>query len=112
MLATGCRAVHHVSAGIYEESRNRKTQRGDVPDADLRRADHGDALADTEARRGAFPARAREESGGADSRERSDWDGPCDGTGGDAADSAGPRRNDVCGLFAARSGGNGALPDE
>src|SRR2546425_1362456 len=90
MLAAGRRAVYHVSAGVHEESGNGEAQRGDVPDAGLRRMHHGNALADAEARGRAFSAGAGEKSRRTDSGERGDRDRSRDGPGGDAADSAGP----------------------
>src|SRR6266446_8747185 len=101
MLAAGWRALHHISFGIYKESRDRETKCRDVPDAGLRRADDGNALADAETRSGAFSASQGEESRRQNSSERGDWRRSGDGTGGDAADSTGPRRDDVCRVLAA-----------
>src|SRR6266446_9226769 len=112
MLAAGWRAVHYVSAGIYEESGDRKAERGDVPHADLRRADDGNALADAEAWSGAFSSGEGEESRRQNSGERGDWRRSGDGAFRDAADSAGPRRDDVCGLPAARTSRDGDLRDQ
>src|SRR5712691_11093177 len=112
MLATGWREIHYVSAGVYAQSGNGEAQRGDVSHAGVRRADHRDALADAEAWRGAFSSRAGGESGWADFGGRSDRSRSVHGAGGDAADSAGPGRNDVRGILAARAGGDGSVRDE
>src|SRR5229473_2593906 len=112
MLATGWREIHYVSAGVYAQSGNGEAQRGDVPHAGVRRADHGNALADAKAWRGAFSARARGESGGADTGGGGDWGRSGHGAGGDAADSAGSGRDDVRGILAARAGGDGSVRDE
>jgi len=96
-------AVHHISFGVYEESGDRKAKCRDVPHAGLRRADDGDALADAEARGGTFPRGESEESRRQDSCERGDWRRPGDGASGDAADSSGPRRDDVCRAFCGAS---------
>src|SRR5256885_8853232 len=61
MLAAGWRTLHHISFGVYNESRDRETKCRDVPDAGLRRADDGNALADAETRSGAFSASERSE---------------------------------------------------
>jgi len=90
MLAAGWRAVHYISAGVYEESGDREAERGDVPDAGLRRADDGNALADAETRGGTFSAGAGEKSRGENSRKCSDWSRPGHDVGRNAADSAGP----------------------
>src|SRR6266436_6241608 len=105
MLAAGWRTIHNVSAGVYEESGDREAERGDVPDADLRRAHHGNALADAEAWGGTFSAGEGEEPRRQNSGERGDWGRSSHSAGGDAADSAGPGRNDVRGISAARAGG-------
>src|SRR5579859_1982100 len=109
MLAAGRRAVYYVSAGVHEKSGDGEAERWNVPDAGVRRADDGNALADAEAWRGTFSASAREKSGGKNCGERGDWRGPGDDAGGDAADSAGFGRDDVRGIFAARAGGNGGV---
>src|SRR5437667_4867008 len=109
MLAAGWRALHHISFCVYKESRDRETECGDLPDAGLRRADDGNALADAETRSGAFSASEGEESRRQNSSMRGDWRRSGDGTGGNAANSTGPRRNDVRGLLAARAGGDCAL---
>src|SRR5271163_1565174 len=103
MLAAGWRTVHYVSVGVYEESGDGEAQRGDVPHAGVRRANHRNALADAETWGGAFSCGAGGESGGADCGIRGNWSGPGHGAGGDAADSAGFRRNDVRGIFAERA---------
>src|SRR2546423_15090303 len=112
MLAPGWRALHHISFGVYEESGERKAKCWDVPDAGLRRADDGNALADAETRSGTFSASASEESRSKDSSKRSDWRRSGNGAGRDAADSTGPRRDDVRRILAARACGNGALRDK
>src|SRR5229473_6977979 len=109
MLAAGWGTLHYLSTGVYEKSRDGQTECRDVPDAGLRRADDRNALADAEARGGAFSASEGEESRRQNSGKRGDWGRSGDGAGGNAADSAGPRRDDVCGLLAARAGGNGDL---
>src|SRR5258708_37197444 len=112
MLAAGWRTIHHISAGVYEESGDGEAERGDVPDAGLRRADDGNALADAETWGGTFSTSASEESRRQNSRERGDWRRSSNGAGRNAADSTGPRRNDVCRVPAARAGGDGDLRDE
>src|SRR6266436_6379260 len=112
MLAAGWRPVHHVSAGVYAQSGDREAQRGDVSHAGVRPADHGDALADAEAWRGAFSSRSGGESGWTDTGGGGDWGGSGNGAGGDAADSTGFGRDDVRGIFAAGLGGDGPVRDE
>src|SRR5260370_39610667 len=96
MLAAGWRTSHYVSGGVYEEYGNREAKRGNVPDAGLRRAHHGDALAEAEAWSRTFSAGEGKKPGRQDSSERGDWGRSGDGAGGDVADTARPGRNDVC----------------
>src|SRR5882672_4069879 len=112
MLAAGWRTLYHVSTRIYQESGNGEAQRGDVPHASLRRADDWNALANAETWRGAFSAGAGRESGRAHPRSSGDRRRAGDGAVRHAADSAGPRRNDVRWLLAARARGDGDLRDE
>ena len=69
MLAAGCRAVHHLAAGVHAQSGDGQAQRGRLSHAGVRRAHHRHALADAKARRGTFSARARRES----ARAASTW---------------------------------------
>src|SRR6267378_8072216 len=112
MLATGWRAVHYVSTGVYEESGDGEAERGNVPHADLRRADDRHALANTKAWGGAFSSGEGEESRRQNSGECGDWRRSGDGAFRDAADSAGPRRDDVCWLLAARTSRDDDLRDQ
>src|SRR2546421_13019348 len=107
MLAAGWRTLHHISFGVYNESRDRETKCRDVPDAGLRRADDGNALADAETRSGAFSASEGEESRRQNSSKRGDWRRSGDGTGGNGADSPRPPRKEGGGRFGARGGGEG-----
>src|SRR6266851_3173864 len=106
------RKVYYVSDGVYAQSRDREAQRGDVPHAGLRRTDHRDALADAKAWRRALPSRARLEPGWTNSGGGGDWFRSGYGAGGNAADSAGSGRNDVCRILATRPGGDGSVRDE
>ena len=51
--------LHHLADGDHKESGDGKAKRGLLPHAGFRFAHHGHALADAEARRGAFSQRAR-----------------------------------------------------
>src|SRR5260370_18424425 len=99
MLAAGWRTIHYVSAGVYEESGNREAKRGNVPDAGLRRAHHGDALADAEAWSRTFSASEGKKPGRQNSSERGDWGRSGDGAGGGVVATPRPGRKDVCLLF-------------
>src|SRR6267154_2394232 len=112
MLAAGWRAVHYVSAGVYEESGDWEAKCRYVPHAGLRRTDDGNALANAKAWSRAFSSSSGKESRGKNSRERSDRCRSGDSAGRDVADPAGPRRDDVRRILAARAGGDGALRDE
>ena len=63
VLAPGRRPLHHLANGDHQESGNGQAKRGMLSHAGFRRAHHGNALADAEARRGAFSQRAGEEQG-------------------------------------------------
>src|SRR5258708_6098509 len=103
MLATGWRTIHYLSAGVHEKSGEWQAQCGDVPDAGVRRADDGNALADAKTWSGTFSAGAREKSRGKNSGECGDWVRSSDNAVGNVADSAGPGRNDVRGILAQRA---------
>src|SRR5437879_10285116 len=87
MLAARRRAVHYVSAGVHEESRDGEAERGDVPHAGLRRAHDGNALANAKAWSRTFPASESEESRRENSGQRGDWRRSGDGALRDAANS-------------------------
>src|SRR5438477_12305748 len=112
MLAARRRAFHYVSAGVHEESGDGEAERGDVPHAGLRRAHDGNALANAKAWSRAFPASEGPESRRENPRERCDWRRSGDGAFGDAADSAGPGRNDVRRILAAGTSRDGDVRDQ
>ena len=112
MLAAGRRTIHHFPAGVYAQSGNREAQRRNVPHASLRRAHHRDALADAKAWRGTFPPRARSQSRRPHSRLRGHRRRSRDLAGRHAADSPGPRRNDVRGILTARARRDGEVRDQ
>src|SRR5205809_1114492 len=48
-------AIHHLSAGLHARSRNADAEHRHLPDAGLRRPDHGNALAAAQRRGAALP---------------------------------------------------------
>ena len=55
VLAAGWGAIHHAAVRLHAEPGDGQAECGDVPDAGVRRADHGDALAAAEGGGGALP---------------------------------------------------------
>ena len=110
VLAGGRGEVYHAAAGHHEGPGVGEPERGDVPDAGVRRADLRDALADAEGGDGALSSFEGAGSG-PDGRGGGFGGRPGDHLERDGAASSERRRDDGGGVHTGRGGGDGAGED-